>query len=343
MTHRKSLWLACACALPNITIADEANNWAEKLSFSGAMEVEGHYIDATDWDSSESYSDIVLATVQLGLDAALIENVSAHVVALYKQDEIDFSIHEGYFQFKNIADTQGLSAKLGRMYLPFGQLETNMVNDTLGMGLISPDQSVGFRQSAALIGWQTTNFGIDGYIFNGKGELNNNGKEVDTLSDFGLSSTLGSEDMNIGVDSLNNVVRSFVIPVAEGTSTDKLAAVAVHGKALLGNVNILAEYIQLDKLSDAGYNNTDQPTAAQIDAGYDFGNGWAAGLAWQGTNEAQSLGFPETKITAGVSTTIYDEALNVGLELWRDNDYGRNDGGTDDTINGLTLQFAASF
>jgi hypothetical protein len=113
--------------------------------------------------------------------------------------------------------------------------------------------------------------------------------------------------------------------------------------AQLGAATLLAEYIQIDDLDEIGYQVDDAPTFAQLDLGYDLGNGWSLALAYQLTDEGAVLGMPESRITAGVATSIYDGIVAVSLELWHDEDYDENDGGTDEDFNGVVIQIAAEF
>ncbi len=74
-----------------------------------------------------------------------------------------------------------------------------------------------------------------------------------------------------------------------------------------------------------------------------LGNGWSLAAACQITDEAAILGLPESRITAGVATTVYDDVAAVSRELWHDEDYEVSDGGSGDGFNGVILQIAAEF
>ncbi len=227
------------------------------------------------------------------------------------------------------------------MYLPFGQLETNLVNDTLGLELVSPDQSIGFRETAALMSWSTGGFSLEGYVFNSDADEN------DSPGDFGLSLGYGKEGFNIGVDYLSNVADSAMVVAAlgetEGVAPDgNLNAISINGMVQPGAVTLLAEHIQLDSLDEIGFLSDAAPSFSQIDLGYDLGNGWSLAAACQLTDEGAILGLPESRITASVATTVYD-VVAVSLELWHDEDYEVSDGGTGDGFNGVVLQVAAEF
>ena len=92
MNRRPCLGSLSASALALIisfTANAEVEDWSQRLTFSGAVEVEAAYTDSTEYGDDDSTSDLILATAQLNLDVAIINNVSAHFVTLYKEDQID--------------------------------------------------------------------------------------------------------------------------------------------------------------------------------------------------------------------------------------------------------------
>jgi len=337
----KIAMLAVACAFTNSGFAESVDDWTQRVTFSGVMEIEASYTDSTEWGDDDSSSDLILATAQLGVDVALVDNVSLHFVSLYKEGKIDFDMHEGYIQMQN-PGTEDINLKLGKMYLPFSQLETSLVNDTLGLELVSPDESIGFRESAALVAWSTGKLTLEGYVFSG------DANEDDDLSDFGVSFGYGNEAFNIGVDYLSNVADSAMIVDSldehQGVAPDgDLNAVSINGMAQLGAVTLLAEHIQIDDLDEIGYQVDDAPTFSRLDLGYDLGNGWSLAPAYQLTDEGAILGMPKSRITAGVATSICDDIVAVSFEFWHDEDYDESDGGTDEDFDGVVLQIAFRF
>ena len=59
-------------------------NLSDNIKFSGLFEVEASYNDP---DSGDSESDIVMATAELGAEAALSDTLSAVLTLLYEEDE----------------------------------------------------------------------------------------------------------------------------------------------------------------------------------------------------------------------------------------------------------------
>ena len=322
-------------------VAKKDENWAERLLVSSVIEVEASYTDSTDWGDGNSTSDIILATAELGLEFEIVENVSINLAALYKEGAVDFAIHEGFLQVDKIAGND-LSISLGKMYLPFGQFKKTLAAETLALELVSPDQSIGFRETAARF---TTSIGaitVDGYIFNGDidGE--------DKLGDWGLSFDYANDHFSFGVDYLNNVANSAMITEAlwniEGrTPYHSLSATSVNATITFATATLIFEYVQTDSLDVIGFTSTDTPAISQIELGYDLGNNWTVALSYQSTDEAFELGMPESRISTGFATTIYDDAIGVVVEYWHDGDYDVATGGTGEKVNGIVLQIVNEF
>ncbi|MCD4689476.1 MAG: hypothetical protein K8R55_09110, partial [Desulfuromonadaceae bacterium] len=96
---------------------------AQKVSLSGLIEVEAGYIDVDSDDPAAdgNESDLVLATVELGIDADFIQHVSGHVLLLWEEDEESdhLIVDEGYIRLDG-EDVVPLYLQVGKMYVPFG-------------------------------------------------------------------------------------------------------------------------------------------------------------------------------------------------------------------------------
>ncbi len=321
--------------------ANESDYWTERLSISSAIEVETSYTDSTEWGNGNSASNIVLATAKLGLEFKVVENVSINLVTLYKEGAVDFGIHEGFLLLDKIAGND-LSISLGKMYLPFGQFEKTLVADTLALELVSPDQSVGFRETAAMFTTSIGAIAVDGYTFNGDVD----GK--DEIGDWGVSFGYANDNFSFGVDYLNNVADSAMITEAlwniEGlTPYHSLSATSVNATITFATVTLIFEYVQTDSLDVIGFTSTDAPAISQIELGYNLGNNWTVAISYQSTDEAFELGMPESRVSTGFATTIYDDAIGVVVEYWHDGDYDVATGGTGEKFNGIVLQIVSEF
>jgi hypothetical protein len=108
--------------------------WADRITFSGLIEVEAGYehLDAADSGAEdEKSSDLVLATAELGIDAVITEHVGGHVLFLWEEDGTDgVDLDEGFIILDG-KDVLPLYLNAGRMYVPFGYYESHFISDPL--------------------------------------------------------------------------------------------------------------------------------------------------------------------------------------------------------------------
>ena len=147
----------------------------EHISISGAVEVEAGY--SRDYDDNDS-SDITLATVELGIDINLMKFISGHLLFLWEEDDTEpVDIDEGYIYLGN-TEFFPVYFQVGKLYVPFGSFESNMISDplTLEMGEA--------RESAGVLGVELNGFYSAVYAFNG--DVNESGSD-DGIKCFGLN------------------------------------------------------------------------------------------------------------------------------------------------------------
>lgn len=132
----------------------ESEKWYERIQISGLVEVEAGYSDI-DYDDpateDETSSDVDLATVELVVDAAIVDHLDAHVMVKYEEDDI--FVDEGFI---TLSGTEQFPAYLiaGRQYIPFGNFDSHFVTDptTLVLGETNEGAAVaGYRFGGELI------------------------------------------------------------------------------------------------------------------------------------------------------------------------------------------------
>ena len=102
-----------------------------------------------------------LATMELGIDAEVNEYVSGHVLFLWEEDDTEpIDLDEGFITLSGGDACPGYFS-VGKMYVPFGNFESNMVSDplTLEMGET--------RESALQAGFDVDGFYGSVFAFNG--------------------------------------------------------------------------------------------------------------------------------------------------------------------------------
>ena len=198
--------------------------WFENITLSGAIEVEAGFekIDYNDpATKDEDSSDIVLATVELGIDAEITKHVSGHILFLYEEDDTDLEVDEGIISI-NGEDVLPLYLNAGQMYVPFGNFESHMISDPLTLDLGET------RESAVIAGFATDWLDISAGVFNGDSDETNEDDKIEsyvaaavltlpegTVSGFGLSAG-ASYISNIGdSDSLQEDIAAGPVTIKD--------------------------------------------------------------------------------------------------------------------------------
>jgi len=122
-----------------VYMAEEAKT--SSIQFSGAIEAEAGILIAQE-DKTTTESELGLATVELGIDSELSDNVEAHLMLLYEEGENDsIAIDEGTITLKNIYGTP-LAITVGRLYVPFGEFNSHFVTDPFTLEIAETNKTV---------------------------------------------------------------------------------------------------------------------------------------------------------------------------------------------------------
>ena len=313
------------------------------IDFHGVVEVEA---TSGDDHTGTDGSDITLATVELGFDFTVFDDwVTGTFMSLYEDDDTeDWTVDEAHFTIGN-TEKFPIYLTAGRMYVPFGKFETNMVSDTLAL-------EIGETQEAAvLVGFEKNNFYGSAYVFNGDldeagdDEIENYGFNIgyamegeNSLLDIGLDWTNSLSDADLFEDYIASPIKDYV------------AGYSVHGIYRTGPWSFMGEYLSASdnfletELSWKGKGA--EPEAWNLEVGYDFeafgGRESNIAIGIQGTREAVALELPEDKFLVGMSTILY-ENTSLALEYSHADDYSVSDGGSGTDGDTLTLQVAVEF
>lgn len=298
---------------------------ADNLTVSGLVEVEGSVGE----NDKESYSDLVVATVELGLAARINDNLSTAVVLLYEEDETELDVDVATITIDKLVGP--LRLDVGRMYLPFGRFETALVNDTLVL------EAGETNKTAALFGLTQGVFSAGAYAFNGDAD------REDHAENYGLTFSVGNDDYSVGVDYLSALTEadSWV----DEPWSEHPAAYVISARAGVGDVTLLAEYLAAtDDMVAEGEVEGFQPTVFHLEANIGLawnGQAFTAAAAWQQTDDAAEY-LPEERVSLGVSTALNDN-LSLGVEYWHDKDYSIQDNGGGSDSDNFVIQLAVTF
>ena len=125
--------------------------WTDRITISGVIEAEAGFVNndyADPGTADTDESDIVLATVELGVDAQIHKHVSGHILFLFEEDENDdnIAVDEGFIALDG-ADVVPVYLNAGKFYVPFGNFESHMISDPVTLELAETNESavqVGF-------------------------------------------------------------------------------------------------------------------------------------------------------------------------------------------------------
>lgn len=273
------------------------SSWAERITLSGLVEVEGVYEDVDfDGAGSEDSSDLVLATVELGIDAELTEHVSGHVLLLWEEDDTEPIDMDEAFILLDGGDDAPVWLRAGKMYVPFGNFTSNMISDPLTLEIGETNESI------VEFGTRMGNFYALAYAFNGDIDEAGDDNHIDNFGaqiGYILEQELFSVD--VGVSYINNLVDSDgwgdeFEDLDAYELNDYVDGMALHAVVEAGAFNFIAEYIcALDDpeyLLDGNVEERDAIEVWNLEAGYTFtllDKASFVALAYQGSNNSDSF------------------------------------------------------
>lgn len=288
----------------------------DRITFSGAVEVEANVTDNANADDS---SDITLATVELSADAAIHDLVKAHLLLLYEDDgATPLDVDEGTITIGNM-EQYPIYLTAGRMAVPFGNFTTNLVSDPLTLSLAETKETV------LQVGFEANGFYGSVYVFNGDANEANTDSTIEQLGanlgyamnnntlslDVGLSVINSIEDSDGITGRLNDNVDTAGNPVAGHVTlmSDHVVGLGAYGILGFGGFKLIGEYVgAAEDFAVGELPSGARPVAWNGELGYTFdwsGRETTLAAAWQGTDEAVDLGLPENRYLAAISVGIF--------------------------------------
>ncbi len=314
---------------------------ANNVEMATVIEFEAGMVDSdVDGDSS----DMALATVEVAVDGQMTDGLSGHLLLLYEEGEEDDHIIVDEATI-TLGGDQYLT--IGKMYVPFGSFESNMISDPLTLEMAETGET------AALAGFEAGAFSGSFYIFNG--DINETGEE-DQIDTVGASLAYGFEQsgmtVSLGADWISNIadtdgigdtIAERLVPADPEEIADYVGGMALHGVITSGPFSLIAEYITATNEFEAGEladgAAAAEPDAMNLEAAYTTeisGKETTIAVAFQSTDEAEDLGLPEEKYLASVGIGINDYA-GLAFEIAAEEDYN------DDETTTATVQLAIEF
>lgn len=330
-------------------------NINEFVSLSGS--IEGDYKLGKDFQGDHS-SEFVLDTVDLIFDIKVTDWATGKIVVEYDGTEgnEDLYIDEAHV---TLGKTENMPFFLtgGKIYAPFGDFSTNMIQDPL-------TQTLGeINEAGVIAGFEKAGFTASLFSYNGFGENSDpTDDDNDSINGFGaaLAYSYEAEDrgFKVGGAWVNNIGDSGTITdyLEEGgiySVSDQVPGLALYLGGNFKGFSLQTEYVTaLDSfdVSEVAYGVDEAAVGAEPSA-------WNSELAYttsimdketvfavgyQKSWEAVTLELPEQRYIASASIGIFDGTV-LAFEFYHDEDYSLADGGTDNSGHGFTTRLAYEF
>jgi len=317
------------------------DNWYDRISFSGLVEVEAGYQNQNPGlpdEAGESSSDLDLAAVEFGVDARISELLDAHVLLKWEEDEL--FVDEGFIALGGGAKCPSFLIA-GRQYLPFGYFVSHFITDPTTLVL-------GETNSGALIAG--TRFAGDRFSFS-LGVFNGRAKKTDDesmLRDFVVSLTAVPFDgLDVGAAYNSNLAASDGLAdvlIDSENMGHRIDGLSLFVSATLwGDLHLIGEYVAaLDQFEPGDIYAAEetqelQPVTWSLEAGYAFSESWELAGRYGGSKDGGADFLPEEEFGAVLNWSCLSD-VNLALEYVH-GDY--RDGGLE--TDSLAAQLAVEF
>ena len=329
----------------------------EFVKLSGS--IEGDYKLGKDFQG-DHFSEFVLDTVDLIFDIKVVDWATGTIVVEYDGTDggDDFNIDEAHITLGKTEDFP-FFLTAGKVYAPFGDFTTNMIQDPLTLTL-------GEINSAGVIaGFEKNGFTAAVFSYNGMGENSDPlDDDNDTINGFGasLAYSYGQEDrgFKVGAAWVNNIAdANATTDILEDNGvysiSDQVAGMALFFGGNYKGFSLQTEYVTaLDSfavneipygLDEETWVNGAEPAAWNSELAYTtaiLDKETIFAIGYQKSWEAVALELPEHRYIAAISVGIFD-GTSLAFEYSHDKDYAAGDGGTGNSGHGFTTRLAYEF
>jgi len=335
--------------LSSVLVTSPAVLALDKLEIGAVVEVE--YSSITNYDNTEE-SGFALATVEFGINAQLNDFVDFHILVLHEDGDTEpWEVDEATVAMYDREKMFNLTA--GRLYVPFGNYDSNMISDPLTLELGET------REAAIQVGVDYAGVSASVFSFNGETiEAEDVVAGKDKVDQYGYALSYAFEkgrfNLNAGLSYINNIAESAGIFGSLGTATvapELVEYVAGNSAFLvteLGPVKIIAEKVaardEFDFAELPWLTRGAQPEATNAELAVTFsvfGKEMVITVGQQETAEALALGLPEKRSIVAIGMSLFG-VTSLTIERLTDTDYSTADGGTGSKARATTVQLLAA-
>jgi hypothetical protein len=351
--------------LPVAKEAEEVLKLGDGIELSGLIEVEAGTERSKAKDPATMHTDtfrnddIVLATVEIGMDADINKYVKGHALFLFEEDEDEdrVLIDEGTIMIGGIEETMGFYAIAGKYYPHFGELNSWFISDPLTLEIFE------IRESAAQVGCEQDWFtaGIGAF----HGDIQETGEDESRIKGFFADAnfhnpedTLGGASLLLGVSYLSNIADTDTLQDEDGADgnqiEDYVDGIAAYLVAEYEHFSLGIEYIfALDDFDEgemayavdrSGLAAKSSPSAWNVEFAFRPVEMLQFAVKYEGTDDMFGL-FPQDQYGGAVSWEMFDKTVLSAEYLH--GKYDRDNRNADDMIadkrDVFTVQLAVEF
>jgi hypothetical protein len=336
--------------LSSVLVTSPAVLALDKLEVGAVVEVE--YSSITNYDNTEE-SGFALATVEFGINAQLNDFVDFHILVLHEDGNTEpWEVDEATVAMYDREKMFNLTA--GRLYVPFGNYDSNMISDPLTLELGET------REAAIQVGVDYASVSASVFSFNGEtieAEDVVAGKDKADQYGYALSYAFEADrfNLNAGVSYINSIAESGGIfdNLTSATAVPELVEYVAGNSAFVvvgyGPVKLITEKIAAKDEFDVAelpwlVTQGAQPKASNTELSLSFpvlGKEVVISVGQQITAEALALELPEKRSIAAIGVSLFGN-VSLTIERLTDTDYAIADGGTGDKARATTVQILAA-
>ncbi len=334
---------------------EPAHQWIEKVHIGGILEFGAAYQNVDTDEGNEDESDLAMTTLELDVDISVAPWLKAQGVLLYEDPTFEDS--ESSLDVDMATITLGNNGEmpwgltLGKMYLPFGSLNTHFPDDPfidVPLSLIMGE----INEKAVLVSYDRDGLSLSAYVFNGDvDERGDNNHISDYGFDFHFERGLDFANMRFykrgskyehehdPKTCVNFLVgSSFISDLADsdglsdavgGEIEDEIPGWDIYGHIHYRSLFLSVEYMSaLDSFSRYEIPDGDSgasPSVWNIEFGFNYEWWKPLEVAFKlaGSSEAAALGYPETRYGINFNQELY-EGITLSLGYLYD-DYEDDD------------------
>ncbi len=316
--------------------------WSDRINISGLIEVEAGF-ESMDYDDpaldDETSSDVVLATMELGVDAAIAKHVGGHLLFLWEEDDTEpVDLDEGFITLDG-EDVVPMYLNAGKMYVPFGRYESHFISDPLTLEIGETNES------ALRVGYANDWVEICLAAFNGDVDKAGDDDRIDDyVAAVVVSPQLGFEDFGLtaGLSYISNIGDSDGL---EGETPGQLednvpglggfVSVAFQDRFFMeGEFVTATDHFQAGELS---FDNGEQaePETWNLEAAFLATDDLEVALRYEGSSDLGDF-LPEKRYGAALAYALFE---NTTLAV----EYLRGSFENNDEADVLTTQLGIEF